>query len=198
MASAQPIQLRREYLGAKRQSQSRLSSNPLPDRPIQTPVLHRLAHVGRLDRRGPGEIGDRPRDLENPVIRPRREPEPVNGQGEQRVRAVGGLAVPGEIPGRHVRVGKEPAAPGESLELDLPRAVHAFADRCARLAARLAGEIAIRHGGHLEVDVDPVEQGAGHAGQVTLDADGAARTGSGGVTEVAARTPLRSPFAMST
>ncbi len=43
-----------------------------PCRPI--PVLHCLGKVGRADTIAAGEIGDRPRQLEHTVKRPRRQP----------------------------------------------------------------------------------------------------------------------------
>src|SRR5256885_17035333 len=56
--------------------------------PVQTPVLDRLAHVLRLELGRAAQVRDRPRDLENPVIRPRREREPGDRGTEQRVGAL--------------------------------------------------------------------------------------------------------------
>src|SRR6266516_1959813 len=52
-------------------------AGPSPEAaPVQAPILDRFAHVLRLELGGRVEIGDRARDLEDPVVRPRREREP--------------------------------------------------------------------------------------------------------------------------
>ena len=53
-----------------------------------------------------------------------------------------------------------------------------------------ADEVAIGHGGNLEVDVDPVEQRAGDPGAVALDVQRRAAAGVGRVAEVAAGTGI--------
>ena len=52
-------------------------AGPSPEAaPVQAPILDRFAHVLRLELGRLVEIGDRARDLEDPVVRPRREREP--------------------------------------------------------------------------------------------------------------------------
>src|SRR6266516_2934401 len=56
-------------------------AGPSPEAaPVQAPILNRLAHVLRLQLRRPVQVGDRARDLEDPVVRPRREGEPGDGR----------------------------------------------------------------------------------------------------------------------
>ena len=52
--------------------------------PIQASILNRLADVGRRDLGCPGQVGYGPRDLEHPVIRPRRQAEPRHRLTEHR------------------------------------------------------------------------------------------------------------------
>jgi hypothetical protein len=54
------------------ESSKGLSHSP----PIQAPILNRFAYVFGLQLRRTFQIGDRARDLEDPVVRPGREPEP--------------------------------------------------------------------------------------------------------------------------
>src|SRR5690348_2543998 len=63
--------------GAARPGDSRQSAS------IQAAVLNRLAHVLGLEIRRAVEIGNRARNLENPVIRPRRQRQSGDRRAEQ-------------------------------------------------------------------------------------------------------------------
>ncbi len=49
-----------------------------------------------------------------------------------------------------------------ALELALARGFHALPQRSAAFAIGLLQQVLLRHGGHLDLDVDAVEQGAGN------------------------------------
>src|SRR2546430_2350707 len=158
--------------------------------PVQTPVLDRLAHVLRLELGRAAQVRDRPRDLENPVVRPRREREPGDRGTEQRVGALRHAAERPDVACRHVRVRIDPGPAGESLPLHHTRAIHPLPHRRARLAPALIRERAVLHRRHLEVDVDPVEQRTRDAGEIALDAERPADAIVLGIAEVAAGTGI--------
>jgi len=54
----------------------------------------------------------------------------------------------------------------EARDLPGPRRDHAGPDGGGGLAGRAAGELGVREGGDLEVEIDAVEQGPGEATQV--------------------------------
>ena len=57
----------------------------------------------------------------------------------------------------------------KALELNSARSVDSFANRVGRLAGIAAGEILIAQRGHFDLDINPVEQGAGDFGAVALN-----------------------------
>src|SRR3989475_8029709 len=177
-------ELRSNMLGAG--SAARL---PQPA-PVQTPVLNRLAHVLRLELGRAAQVRDRPRDLENAVIRPRRAREPGDRGTEQRGGALRPAAERPDVARRHVRVRIDPGPAGESLPLHHPRAIHPLPHRLARLAPALVRERAILHRWDLQVDVDAVEQRTRDAGEIALDPDRPAYAIVLGIAEVAAGTGI--------
>src|SRR2546422_711401 len=66
----------------------------------------------------------------------------------------------------------------------------------ASLPRAVVRERAVLHRGHLEVDVDAVEQGSRDAGEVALDAEGPADAIVPRIAEIAAGTSPRCLFAM--
>src|SRR5437667_277751 len=103
--------------------------------PVQTPVLNRLPHVLRRELGRAAQVRDRARDLENPVIRPRREREPGDRGTEQRVGALRHAAERPDVACRHVCVRIDPGPAGESLPLRHTRAIHPLPHRRARLTS---------------------------------------------------------------
>ena len=58
-------------------------SKLMPQIAVQRPVLDRLQEMRRLDRRTPGEIGDRARNLEDPIISPGAQMEFFHGMAQK-------------------------------------------------------------------------------------------------------------------
>ena len=73
---AKPSRPRRPRPGAR--------SPPLPQPPVEAPVLDRLGDVGGGEVPGAGEVGQGAGDLQDPVDRPRREAEALEGGVEGR------------------------------------------------------------------------------------------------------------------
>ena len=89
---------------------------------IQAPILYRLADVCRIQLLGSGQIGDRPGNLEYPVIRPRGQSQPPHRLPEDRFDRLTQPAVSPEIAGAHVRVGMDTGLRPKALPLEGPRA----------------------------------------------------------------------------
>ncbi len=52
---------------------------------VEAPILNGFGDVRRLDRGTPHQVGDRARDLEHSMIRPRREGDSANAGHEHRI-----------------------------------------------------------------------------------------------------------------
>ncbi len=112
----------------------------------------------RTDAFDPGEIRNRASDLQDPGIGTCREPELRHGaldeRGAGRVRARAGLKLAG------IHLGVAPGgAEAHVLTLASPRDPRR--DRDGRFAARRTAELAVSHRGHVDVQVDPIQEGAG-------------------------------------
>src|SRR5262249_33798994 len=131
---------------------------------VETPVLHRLREMARADPVLARQVGDRPRDADDARVRARREAEPLARDLEELAAAGVERAVPAQLARRQLRV--EPRAADA-----LPRAgrLDARADRGRPLADVVVAEEADRDAGHLDVEVDAVEEGARHAAPVAGD-----------------------------
>jgi hypothetical protein len=82
---------------------------------IQAPILNGLADVGGPQIGRAIQIGDRPGDLEHPVVRPRGEPQPVDCVAEQRLDQAARAAMAPEVARGHVGVGMQAGTAAEAL-----------------------------------------------------------------------------------
>ena len=87
-------------------------------------------------------------------------------------------------------VGVDARPARETLPLHRARPVHPLPHRLARLAPALVRQRAVLHGRHLQMDVDAVEQGTRHTGEVALDAERSADAVVLRIAEVAAGTGI--------
>lgn len=76
-------------------------------------------------------------------------------------------------------------------QLPLAGCQHALSHPGGRLAAGLAAELLVGHGGDFDVEIDTVQQRAADFGQVALDDTGCAAALAGGVAMEAARAPVQ-------
>src|SRR5712671_2025050 len=120
---------------------------------FETPVLDRLGDVGDGYRRFAGEVGYGARELEHPVISTRREMELADSLSQQRAGAFFRRAEAFDF---------ARAEPGVAFalarQLPLMRAFRAFPDLRGILAATRVNELVFAHGGHLDLDIDAIEQ----------------------------------------
>src|SRR3989442_1025991 len=166
-----------------------LLSFPQPP-PVEAAVLNGLAHMLRLEVRRTLQVGEGAGDLENPVIGPGRQREPRDRRAQPRVGAVRYATERADVARGHVRVGIDAQPVREPLPLRRARPVHPLPHGLARLAAALVRQRAVLHGGHLEMDVDAVEQGPRNAGEGTLHTERSPDTIVLRIAEVAARARI--------
>jgi transcriptional regulator with XRE-family HTH domain len=157
----------------------RRSSGQIP--PVERPVFDGFDDVRRLDLRLPCQIGDGSRDFEDAV-------EGTDGEAEAAEGVVEKLLA-GAIDAAGVAGGGGGGA--EAGEL----AVAGLLDALGDLGGGFAGggaQLAQGEGGELDVEVDAVEERAGDAGAVALDGGGRTGTLVTGISQMPARTLLRS------
>ena len=141
----------------------------------ERPVGQRLGEMHAADLLGAVEIGERARDAQHAMIAARREPHRVGGIADQRkpapCRACATSSSAGPLACALVRT---PASAERriALRLHVARARDARRDLAAALGGRRQDQVGGRHGRHLDVQVDAVEQ---RAGQPPLIVGGAAR-----------------------
>lgn len=82
--------------------------------PVQTPILDGLSHVFGGDLSATGKVRDGPRHFQDPVVRPSREAESVDGPLEDPGNLGGWTAKAPELAGAHLAVVVGPRQPGES------------------------------------------------------------------------------------
>ena len=114
-----------------------------PGGPVETAVLDRLGDMPILDRAGAFQVGDRARDSHDGVMGPGRKPETVGGLVEDPLPAFGGRN-------------------GGPLRRLPPGRGHARRHDSTRLRARGVPEVPHRQRRHLDLKLEPVEQGPRH------------------------------------
>src|ERR1041385_397960 len=134
-------------------AQRRASLSGKLERMLETPVLDRFGDVGDGDRRFAGEVGDGAGELEHPVVGARREMELADGLSQQRARALFCRAEALDF---------ARAQPGVALalprKLPLVRPFHALPHPRRLLAATGMNELVFAHCGHLDLDIDAIEE----------------------------------------
>src|SRR5207247_10392471 len=127
-------------------------------------------------------------DIETPAGSPGAEREPSGRVTQQCIGVIGYAAERAAVSRYHARVGVDPRPAGEAVALHGAGPIRPLAHRLARLSPALIGERAVLHRGYLEVDVDAVEQRAGHAREVAFHAERPAHAVVLRVSEIAAGT----------
>lgn len=129
----------------------------------------------------PRKIGDRARHLENAVIRARRQSETCDRLLQYHCAAGIRGAVAVHLPARQRKVRFSLA-----LELARARIRNAAANCCGSLTLYFVRELFLRHGWHLDLEVDSVEQRSGNPAAVTRHVVRRATAAAIGVPQVAA------------
>ena len=156
-----------------------------PERPLQIPEAQRLKDVRLLDPLLPGEVGDRARHLHDAADRAHGQVVLFARALQQRLTALVQRAVAVHLPRGQLRVARGVLVPVARL-LAVAGGLHALADDCGRLLRRAGGDLLHRHGGHLQLHVDAVEQGPGDAREVARDVPRLAAAGLRAAAVIAA------------
>lgn len=133
-----------------------------------------------------GQVGDGARELEDAVVGPRREPQPLDRQLHEPLSFRVGLAVARDERDPHVSVGVNAGDSGEARALHSPGGFDSLADLNRRFSLRFFCEFFPGKSRHLDVDVDAVEERTRDARAVALDQLGGAGARFRGVSQVAA------------
>ena len=106
-----------------------------------------------LNARAAVEVGDGAGHLQDAVVGPGGEPQPVHRLLQNLLPRRVNLAIVAHHPAAHLRVGEQPRPSLEPLLLDLPRRHHALADLRAALRRLVGGQLLVAHRHHLHMQV---------------------------------------------
>src|SRR5579885_70092 len=154
--------------------------------PVERPILDGLRDVRGGDGFGAIEVGDRAGDLENAVVGAGGEAEAGHGTLKQALAVRRDVAVFPDLARAHLRVAVNLFS-FEALQLALARLDDARADFRRTFSARTLPQFAVLHGGHVDVDIDAVEQRPGNFRDVALNH----RRGTGALARRIVEEPAR-------
>ena len=135
--------------------------------PIQKSILHRFGDVVFVDLVGSVDVGDRPRDAADFVVRTGAQAHLIHGLLHEQQARVAQIAELLELAGIHTGVG---GAVAEALELSTAGAEDLLPHRLAVGAGPSAGQLAIGNGRHFDVNVDSIEQWSRELGKISIAA----------------------------
>src|SRR5712691_1051361 len=152
---------------------------------VEAPVLDRLGHVGDADGQFARKVGDRASELQNAVIRARGQVQPRDRLLQQRARLVLDGAEPLDVAG---------AEPGVVLALafELPsaRTFDALPDLRGAFASAHLHDLVFAQRGHLDLDIDPIQQRSREPAAVARDLVGRAAAPAAKMARYPARTGI--------
>src|SRR6267378_5960954 len=120
---------------------------------VETPVLDRFGDVGDGYRRFAGEVGYGAGKLEHPVVSARREMELPDSLSQQRTGLLFCRAETFDF------ARAQPVVVfALARKLSIVRSFNALPHPCRVLAATRMDEFVFAHGGHLDLDIDAIEQ----------------------------------------
>ncbi len=136
------------------------------------------------------EIGDGPGYLQDPRIDPGTQTKLIDRRLEKSLARLLDLAKLLDMAVCHLGIAVN-LHPFESAKLKASRPVHPFLDLPGRFPLFPTGQIPILHCRDFDVDIDPVHQGAGDLGPVTLDLGDGTDAFLVKITVITGRTFLR-------
>jgi hypothetical protein len=169
-------------LGDKRYDEPRL----LPKRPIQRPIVDRLAQVVAVNVIAGGEVGDGAADAEDFVVGSGGEAHFFHGRFQQRFRVGFQLAVFADLRRSHPTVQTQRVL-AEAALLHFSCGVHIGLHLLAGGPDRLIGQLAERDRRDFDMDVQAIQQRAADSADVAFDLQRVAFALPLGVAAIAAR-----------
>ncbi len=153
--------------------------------------MHGLRDVPGLDAFPASQIGDGAGNPQYPGVGAGREAEAIDSPGKKGTGSFVETAVPLELVSRERRVVKARAVVA-SLLLSSAGRQDPCANGGARFSLGLAQKFVTGDGRHLDVQIDPVEEGPGKAASISFGHLCGTATGLDGVARVTARTGIHS------
>lgn len=123
---------------------------------LPRPILHRFGDMRRLDLLGAGEIGNGAGQLEDAVVGAGAEMQLAHGCLEQILAGSVKLAVLAHLVGVHLRIGQR-GCTLKAFTLALPCRFDAGANRRARFAEAIVGQLFVFDTRNLHVNVNAVK-----------------------------------------
>ena len=160
---------------------------PLNEMAIKASVLDGLRDVGGAERTASFQVRDGPGDLQDPAVGAGAQAQPVDGHFDELPRLLVERASGADLAVGHAGVEQRFVA-GEAIFLNIAGLFDPGLDGGGRLARFSCRQIVVADGGNLDMDVDPVEKGAGDPALVLADLLGRAAAGAAPVAEVTAET----------
>src|SRR5712691_1275890 len=152
---------------------------------VEAPILDRLGHVGDADGRLTGKVRDGAGELQHAVVGARGEVKLGDRLLQQRARLVLDGAEPLDVAG---------AEPGVVLALafELPsaRAFDALPDLRGAFASAHLHDLVFAQRGHLDLDIDPIQQRSREPAAVARDLVGRAAAPAAEMSQIPARTGI--------
>jgi hypothetical protein len=142
----------------------------------------------RLDLLTPHQIRDRPCQLQDAMIRPRRKVELAHRRTDETVACFIEFAEFTHLGHAHIGVADD-VCPGEALQLTLAGGLHPCANGLLRFAQPIAGEFFVIDARDFDVDVNSIQHRAGDAFLIFSNGRGAG-AGFLAITEITARTGI--------
>ncbi len=130
--------------------------------PHPRPILNRLRQVIRRNHITLRQIRNRPRQLQHPVKRPRRQVQLLHRRLRQLLCRRPHTAKLAHLRRPHLRIARQPR-PLKPLELPLPSRLHPLANRLRILHIPLIRQLLIIHARNLHMDIDAIQQWATNA-----------------------------------
>jgi hypothetical protein len=138
--------------------------------------LNRLGHVRGTDLFIFFEIGDGPGHFQYSRIGPGGQPQFIDGHFQKPLGVLVDDAMLPDLLVGHARIA-ERILGRESIFLPAPGGIDPALDGSRRFAAVLPFEVPVSYGRHLNVNIDPVQQGAGDFRLILADLLGRAPAG---------------------
>src|SRR5205823_1088456 len=124
---------------------------------VERPVLDGFGDVRGADGLGALEVGDGTRDFQNAVVGAGAQTQAGHGVFEQAFALGGNIAIFADLSGAHLGVAVN-LFTLVALELAAPGRHHPRANLVGGVAARVVPQLAVLDGGHVDMDVNAVEQ----------------------------------------
>src|SRR5208282_4194630 len=135
---------------------------------VKRTVLNGFGDVRCADGVGGVEVGNRERHFQDTVVGAGAEAQARHGALQQALAVGGDVAILADLPRAHLGIAIN-LFPREAAQLALAGFYDAFTNQVRTFPARVLPQLLVADGGHVDVDIDAIEQGPGNLRDVALD-----------------------------